>query len=144
MGLIQLEPAAVAIFAAMLDRDNNFRNVVPLSNMQLYFTREGGSALATFYASGHILLTTSVLLSGADPPQEEQRVLSHAQDMLYSLAVTAGARSVQTDLLTITARPVIASVVIGSLEAIHDLHVAADMETCLAAAFFENVLGEKT
>lgn len=133
----ELEPAAVEVFHGLLARNGpDFRaDVHPhFPRIQLQWTREGESALATFW-SGQTPLTISALVAGSLPATDRQ-VLQHLQQSIVRIFADTPIEP-GFDLLAISQRPAIITVpllVPPSLR--EDLEIAADMETCLAAAFF--------
>lgn len=141
--------SAVDVFAqAMLPSPCDFRAPIPVrefAHIQLQFTStDPASALATFWAPERgqtemVPLTTSVLLRGTDRHAEKQAQIA-AQGLIVKLLRDAGAIDAGMepayDLIGLPERPMIASIVIYPGR--HpDMQVIADMETCLAAAWFE-------
>lgn len=132
--------AAVEVFRDMLERyRNGFERPIPIDNfrhIRLRWTSEKtGAALATFW-SGQVPLTTSALVSSSEADRE---CLASLHGMLLRLfhgsPVEPG-----FDLLAVTERPLIASAVLPIPPSLrHDMEVVADMETCMAAAFFESL-----
>lgn len=148
----RLVKAAVEVFRDMLGRHGPaFREPIPhaaFAHVQLQWTSEEaclGCALATFWrgAGKGGLLTTSALVSGRDPAADKA-VLQHLQSTLCQILRRSGVEPA-IDLLSLGERPLIASIPFpqSSAKAMGDLAVVADMETCLAAAFFLSLgLGE--
>jgi hypothetical protein len=134
----RLEPLAVAVFRRMLERGGDvFREdvPVPVPGVQLHWTSEHPSAaLATFWHGG-VPVTTSALLRGIDPEADSVTVgllQAMIEDLCGQCGITAKAA-----LLVINERPVIASYIIPNPRVDREvLGLVADMETCLAAAFF--------
>lgn len=128
---------AVAIFGRMLDaHGTSFREAIPYSQgYELQWTLYGsGAALATFWFGG-VPVTSSLLFAGVDPDSECE-MLERVEGLLQTGGAAAGAGQ---PLRAITERPVILTIVLPSAigagqEAIG---IIADMESCLAAAFFE-------
>jgi hypothetical protein len=95
---------------------------------------EPGVALASYYHHCQ-LATTSVLLAGTNP-EAEQRMLDRTQRMLTSI-IGAGPLEPGCDLLNVPMRPVIITIPWADPAiAVEDLYLIADMERCLAAAYF--------
>jgi hypothetical protein len=134
-----LVPGAVEFFRSILDRSGpNFREPLPdrqLAHIELQWTRQGTAAAATFWSRG-APVTTSALAPGLDAGDDET-ALRAIQELLVLRFHGDSATEPGFDLLTIAERPLLATVPIpvpsaGSI----DLALIADMETCLAAAFF--------
>lgn len=124
----KLEPIAVEIFRSMLQAGANFTAAIPhpqFAHIELIWTAIGGNAMATFKSRGE-LVTSSVLLSSRDPVGEAQ-FLQQLDQMLA--AIGGGPAGLQ-----VVDRPLIVSIPwpAGS----PDMGIVADMETCLAAAWF--------
>jgi hypothetical protein len=141
---ITLVPAAVEVFRDLLKRHgDDFRVRLPvrrLEHLELKWTREGSGALATFW-SRHYPITTSALATGLDA-DDDRAVL----DSLQQLVMRFHGDSPEEpgfDLLAIADRPLLATVPIPvpALALSPDMGVIVDAETCLAAAFFLEVLG---
>jgi hypothetical protein len=133
---------AVEVFRYMLETGTaNFRRPMAhkdFTRIQLQWTQETWSAAVATFWVGQIPLTTSALASGRDAAAD-QEVLRAAQGLVLKFF---GDSPVEPafDLLRIEERPVIASVVLPVPLSLHeDLGLVADMETCLAAAFFESL-----
>ncbi len=135
-----LLPAAVEVFRDMLERFGpHFKEPVPVIGNEyvLSVTSESqGSAVATFFWN-KAPVTTSVLLFGGHTSEEERTLLA-VQQMVMQLYRRFGVEPA-FDLLAITDRPLLASVMIplspGTVPpSVYGL--VADAETCLAAAFF--------
>jgi hypothetical protein len=140
-----IRPAAVEVFRDLIDRHGeDFRVPLPvkgLEHIELALTRASTAALATFW-SHRAPVTTSVLVPGIDP-DEDREMLAHLQSLVVQLF---GDSPVEPgwDLLSITDRPLLATVPLP-LPAPHpDIGTIADAETCLAAAFFLHVIGDQS
>lgn len=139
----ELVPEAVAIFARLLAQGGRtFRLPIPVdfaSHLELHWTQESDStAMATFWR-GQVPITHSVLLAG-DDAVHERAVVDAAQRTIVGML--RGATDVEPgfDLRSIEERPVIVSIpLLGSVAHRDDLMLVADMETCLAAAFFSRL-----
>lgn len=124
----KIEPVAVEVFRSMLRAGPSFTAAIPhpqFAHIQLIWTAIGGNAMATFKSRGE-LVTSSVLLSGRDPAGEPM-LLQHLDKMLAAMG--GGPAGLQ-----VTARPLIVSIPWPSGSP--DMGIIADMETCLAAAWF--------
>lgn len=124
----KLVQEAVEIFSDLISGNDSFRKQVhPGLSIELYWTHVGETALATFYGGDNVLLTTSALTAGKD------------RGVLDELAGMAGRIFRQpVPRIEIDDRPLLVSLVwpFGRRE---DLALVADMETCLAAAFFSSI-----
>lgn len=144
----RLEPRALQFFRDLLHGRDGFCEPVPLpelAHIELRWTAPiRGVALATCIARGE-LATTSILLSGDAGRAEELRVLAMVQRELITSIVHPLGVEPAFDALSIEERPVIASLVwpnpaLGRSPSAHeDLALIADMETCLGAAWFEEL-----
>jgi hypothetical protein len=138
-----LAPEAVRVFTKMLRvGGDHFRKTIPvpgLGRLELSWTSETrGAAMATFWSGGKHPLTTSALLSGLDPAADAeaaQALQGLALQLFRGTPIEPG-----FSLRAIAERPLIASLIVPALEVHPDLAIVADMETCLAAAFFLEVL----
>jgi hypothetical protein len=137
-----LHPEGVRFFVDMLAaQGDDFHLPLPLDavrHIQLSWSSpENGVALASYYHQCQ-LATTSVLLAGTNP-EAEQRVLNRVQRMLTAV-IGAGPLEPGCDLLNVPMRPVILTIPWADPAiAVEDLYLIADMENCLAAAFFVGV-----
>lgn len=132
-----LAAGAVEIFCDLFERHGGeFRVPVPAPaglGVELHWSEDAalpGCAFATFYAKGSIV-TTSALCAGADPGADRKHLQS-LQSLLFHLW-RGGSVEPAIDLLSIADRPAIVSVPFGPSPA---MSMVADMETCLAAAYF--------
>ena len=140
----RLVAGAVEVFRDMLERHgSHFREPIPVpqfAEVQLAWTADPaypGCAAATFYrGAGNAILTTSMLVAGIDPAADRV-ALQHQQSMLFQILRSRGAEPA-IDLLAIADRPLIVSTPFPqeTWEGVQAVSVVADMETCLAAAFF--------
>ncbi len=138
-----LVPGAVEVFRSMLDRHgDNFREPLPIpafAHIGLSWTRQGTAAVASFWARGDPV-TTSALAPGLDAGDDHA-----ALDGIQSLVLHFHGDSPSEpafDLLTIADRPLLATVPIPVPSNRADMAIIADMETCLAAAFFLEMFGQ--
>jgi hypothetical protein len=137
-----LVPAAVEVFRSLLERHGDaFRVRLPVRGLELQWTREGSGALATFW-SRNVPVTTAALAPGQDAAVD-RAVL----DSLQQLVMRFHGDSPEEpgfDLLSIADRPLLATlpIPVPAVAPSPDMGVIADAETCLAAAFFLEVLGE--
>ena len=134
--------AAVEVFRSMLNRHGeNFREPLPvdgLGHIELNWTRQGTAAVATFW-SGGTPVTTSALAPGLSA-DDDQAVLWGVQSLILRFHGDSPAEP-GFDLLTIPDRPLIATLPIPvPVTNPADMAMIADMETCLAAAFFLEML----
>lgn len=123
-----LATPAVRMFSEMLAAGPQFRRPIPVpafGHIDLHWTAAGGNAMASFAASG-ALVTTSILLSGRSPAQEPE-LLAALDSILASLGQSPAG-------LVIAARPVLITIPLPVVSP--DVGLIADMETCLAAAYF--------
>jgi hypothetical protein len=140
-----LTPAAVAVFRGMLEHHGAvFLAPLPvrgLERIELAWTRPGCAALATFW-DGEGPVTISALAPGRDPADDEQ-VLAALQDLVVRFF---GDSPVEPgfELLSLAERPLLATMPIPRPAVAKDLGLIADAETCLAAAFFQEVLGPES
>jgi hypothetical protein len=136
-----LLPAAVEVFRDLLERHgDDFRVPLPVRGLELQWTREGSGALVTFW-SRTIPLTTSALAPGLDAA-DDRAVLESLQDLVIRFRGDSPAEP-GFDLLSIADRPLLATlpIPVPALALSPEMGVIADAETCLAAAFFLEVLG---
>ena len=137
-----LEPAAVEWFSALLaEGGEDFRREVHpgiAPGLALWWTRKGpGRATATFL-QGREPLNVSALLMGGDP-EAERRHLRELQADIVSALWRAADPSFEPagDILSLAERPLLATVPLCADPRLRDaVMMAADMSTCLAAAFF--------
>jgi hypothetical protein len=134
---------AFTLFHDLLARHGaDFRVPLPvggLEHIELALTRAGTAALATFWSHG-APVTTFALVPGLVEDDDRQ-----ALQGLQSLVVRFfGGTSAEPgfDLLSIPERPLLATVPIPAPPS-PDKGIIADAETCLAAAFFLTVLGDR-
>lgn len=133
--------AAVEVFRDMLERfGDSFHEPIPVvQGYSLMFSSEGeGAAFATFF-SGQTPVTTSALLSGRDS-QAEGRAVEEFQRLVVQL-FRGTELEPAWDLAGIEERPVIVSLILPSAGSVsrEAVGMIADMETCLAASYFEAV-----
>lgn len=138
-----LHAPAIEAIRSIVDRyGDHFRESLPfpgLGHIELNWTHQGTAAIATFWSRG-APITTSALAPGLDVDDDET-VLRAVQELLVLRWHGDSPEEPGFDLLRIADRPLLATVPIpapsvGSV----DLPMIADMETCLAAAFFLEVL----
>jgi hypothetical protein len=139
-----LVPATVEVFRSLLERHgDDFRARLPvrgLEHIELQWTKEGSAALATFW-SRNVPVTTSALAPGLDAAADRA-----ALDPLQQLVMRFHGDSPAEpgfDLLAIADRPLLATlpIPVPAVAISPDMGIIADAETCLAAAFFLEVLG---
>lgn len=141
----QLVRAAVAVFRTLLDHGPYGNYVIPgWDDYRLAWTRERSNAVATFFYR-QIPITTNLLLSGHDREAERSAisVLAALEATIEAaLPGAAAEHGLGFDLALIRARPAICTIILASsLLAVgadlpYAMGIIADMETCLAAAFF--------
>ena len=134
-----LEPDAVAIFTDMLRTGGAhfLKQIAPLPGYRLRWTSEdAGAAVATF-EHHNIPITTSALLAADLERVIELKVIRVVQELIVHLYHDTGMEP-GFDILNIEDRPVILSAILPSAGAAGPdaVGMIADMETCLAAAFF--------
>ena len=139
----RIQPDAVAIFRdLLLSSLDAWKRPIPvpgLEHLNLQWTAIESGAIATF-SSRDTPLTLSALLTGQDSDQEREILglfQSTLVDIFHQTPIEPG-----FDSLTIADRPVILSAPIVypvemSRQFGSDYAIIADMETCLAAAYFE-------
>jgi hypothetical protein len=131
----------VEVFRDLFERHGGaFRVPLPargLEHIELQWTREGAAALATFW-SRKAPVTMSALASGLDA-DDDRAVLVSVQQFVLRLHGDSPAEP-GFDLLTIAERPLLATLPVPAAAMSPDMPVIADAETCLAAAFFLEVL----
>jgi hypothetical protein len=128
--------AAVELFRGMLVRSHGFKARVPrTTGYELSWNSSGLAAIATFWYR-LIPVTTSVLLAGGGPTAEEE-VIREFQGLVIRIHRDTPVEPAW-DLAGIVERPMIASLILPSAYAAGQEAVGmiADMETCLAAAYF--------
>jgi hypothetical protein len=129
---------AVAVFARMLEQGGqHFKSPVPpVPDFVLSVTRHRTVALATFFHRG-TPVTTSALVPGRDP-DDDREVIAGLQKMLTGM-FHGTPMEPGFDMAAIRERPAIFSAVLATaaLAGPEATGMVADMETCLAAAFFE-------
>ena len=133
-----LAPEAVGVFAKMLEVSQEFRAVVPLpgrARIELDWSSEGQVAGASFYADGR-LLSTSLLLAGRE--HLETQVRAAFQECIQAFCPNLAPEACR-EWQAVKDRPVIFSVRCPTMDA-ESMELTADMETCLAAAFFTRML----
>lgn len=135
---------AVEVFRDMLEKhENSFRAPVPMANRYILMlsSENTGVALATFLYR-EIPITTSVLLSGKNS-RDEAKAIEETQKMIVRMFQNTGMEP-GWDLREIQERPVIVSLILPSAMAAgrEAVGMVADMETCLAAAYFEMIESE--
>ena len=139
----RLSPAAVERFRALIERPGrNFRVPLPidgLEHIELAVTRAGTTALATFWSRG-APVTSSALVPGKDA-EDDRQALESLQSLVMMLFGDSPTEP-GFDLLTLTERPLLATVPIP-VPVSPDMGIIADAETCLATAFFLTVLGDR-
>ena len=125
----------------MLQSAQNFRSRVPSPGtavIELEWTTRDWVPLATFSAN-NVPISTSLLLFGADP-EWEREALGAFQQMIEEfcdrMALEPG-----RDVEGVSDRPAILSVPWPS-EDHESVELVAEMETCLAGAFFEEIAGQ--
>jgi hypothetical protein len=125
---------AVDVFTRMFANGQHFCKPIPqveFEHIELLWTEQNGNAMATF-KSRRKPATTSILFSGKNR-EEESGFLSEVDEML-------GVWGMPPAGLTIVERPLLVSIPWPILDIpTDDLRGIADMETCLAAAFFERL-----
>ena len=133
---------AVEVFSRMLDdHGDDFIEPIPLSpfkHIKLFWTKRPHSTAFATFLSGDVPLTTSVLSAGVDKDADLKAMLM-TQDLIVKVDRMMGVRP-RNGLASIRERPLIASIPLPfhpSEGLLDDLRMIADMETCLAAAFFE-------
>lgn len=139
----KLRPTTIETFKHWIKPSSPaFRRPIPgpsYRHIELHWTANSAdAAIATFYAHG-VPLTCSALVTGIDP-EADQAVQRGVQAIVAS---TLGGTAVEPsfDCMGVAERPAIISYNISSnLEAAADLKKIAELETLLAAAFFEIVL----
>jgi hypothetical protein len=135
-----LVPAAVEIFRLMLEEGGeNFRVPMPvdgIEHIELNWTQLGSAAVASFFSRG-VPVTTSALASGLDD-DDDRRAMAGVQSLVMHFYGDSPAEP-GFDLSTYGDRPAIATLAIP-VPVSPDIQLIADMETCLAAAFFLSVL----
>jgi hypothetical protein len=139
-----LPPAVVEVFRDLLKwHGDDFRERLPvpgLEHVELKWTREGSGALATFW-SRNVPVTTSALAPGLDA-DDALAVLESVQQLVLQFHGDSPEEPA-FDLLAVAERPLLATlpIPVPALALSPDMGVIADAETCLAAAFFLEVLG---
>lgn len=134
----RIAPAAVAVFAGMIAAGGgDFVRPVPVgpaAHVRLRWTAARTAAVATFYAAGE-LATSSVLLSGVR--EADDAAAAAAFRGLVTRAFSGTPAEPGFDVLGLARRPLVASLPWPNpAVAPADLGLIADMETCLAAAWF--------
>jgi hypothetical protein len=144
----QLVRAAVAVFRTLLDHGPGNYVIPGWDDYRLAWTRERSNAVATFFYR-QIPITSNLLLSGHDRDAEPSAISALAGLEATIEAALPGATAgsgLGFDLALIRARPALCTIILASsLLAVgadlpHAMGIIADMETCLAAAFFEGVV----
>jgi hypothetical protein len=138
-----LVSGAVEFFRSFLDRSGpNFREPLPdrgLAHIELQWTREGTAAVASFWSHG-APVTTSALAPGLDI-RDDETVLRAVQELLVLRFHGDSPSEPGFDLLRITQRPLLATMPIPvPMTSPADMAMIADMEICLAAAFFMEMI----
>lgn len=139
----RLLPAAVDVFRGLLARGgSSFDEPIPrYPDLRLRWTQPAErTAIATFW-SGDVPLTTSALLGGIDP-ESDARACRAMAELLWTINDGVGMEAAPLDLVDAD-RPLIASAVI-ELSRHPRLPLVAEMETLLAAAFFDWTPQERT
>lgn len=157
-GLATLDQEAVTTFRMMLGEhagEPDWTAGVPvegLAHIQLRFSvLPSGVALATFgvehsdSATPEVTMapaTTSALLPGSSPGETSDEDEGEAMGQLAHIWMqTWGSLGVDLPHIPHRRTPCIVTIVLPTAElALQDLPIIADMETCLAAAFFEGLL----
>lgn len=140
-----LVPEAVAVFAGLLARNGPHFNVampVPgFEQFMLSFTTEKpGAALATFChgRAGYrrTPLTTSALVSGRNR-HADRECLEQLHELSFSMFVGSEIEP-GFELPTLTERPLLATLILPTapLAGQEVVGLVADLETCLAGAYF--------
>jgi hypothetical protein len=148
----QLVRAAVAVFQRLLNQGPHGTSLIPgWDDYRLVWTCERSNAIATFRYR-EIPMTTNLLLSGRDRDAERSAInalagmeATLAATMEAALPGASAGSGLGFDLARIRARPALCTLILPSSLAVgadlpHALGLIADMETCLAAAFFEAVV----
>ena len=135
------ESGAVAICAKLLrDHGPDFNEPISAANLdyiRLLFASKRSAAVATFYAHNE-LVTTSALLSGIDD-QADAAILQAFRRMLVQAMHDTGIKA-RFNVDAFPERPAIVTVPwTNAIVDPGDIQIIADMETCLAAAFFGQV-----
>jgi hypothetical protein len=132
-----LSPAAVRVMRGLIGANGGEIPLDGLRHIRLQWTTDParpGTALATFLSRKHPL-TTSVLLTDSTSVDDARYAAKIVQGLLQKILRSLPGIEPGFDLLAVTERPVIATLVLPGLP--HpDLPMVADMETCLAAAYF--------
>lgn len=140
----RLVPEAVGVFADLFREHGKecFSQRIPLPALQrirLQWRRIGDAALAIFFVRDEPL-SVSALLPGTDAAADRE-MLREAQRFINAFLADSPVEPA-FDLLSITDRPAIVSIPLPTAPDVKgDLAIVADMETCLAAAYFA---GEET
>jgi hypothetical protein len=136
-----LFPGAVEVFSSMLERyGDQFREPLPvegLEHIELHWTQLGTAAVASFYSRG-APATTSALAPGL-AAEDDRRAFDGIQALVMHFHGDSPTEP-GFEVATISERPVIATLPIP-IPPSPDIQLIADMETCLAAAFFLSILG---
>jgi hypothetical protein len=127
---------AVAVFAGMLRTGGHcFRGAIPVpafSDIELHWTQESDDAAVATFLEDDAPVTTSALLKGVSSGADSDALIA-LQDLIQQL----GRGVLGHDVISIEERPAIVSVPFAMSPR---LPIIADMETCLAAAYFDIVL----
>jgi hypothetical protein len=135
----ELEPAAVEVFRDMLEGHGAwFRAPIPregFGDYELQWTADNGVAVATFYHNG-IAVTISILLPGRDLEFE----VSTVHGVRAAVLCVDSKTLTEADFETSSAadRPAILTFILTTAGLVREdaVMMIADMETCLAAAYF--------
>lgn len=135
---------SVALFASILEANQGPEFTVPLPVMDLslrWTSMTGDAALATFLWHG-MPVTTSALLSGRDPA-EDQKVAVSLQDHLVLKLCKGTPLEPGFYLPNAVERPLLATFIVPNPFVPQEVVATVGAgETCLAAAFFEKALGK--
>ena len=134
---------SVALFTRMFMTRERVDITVPLPVMDLsvhWTSMKGTAAIASFLWRG-IPVTTSALLSGID--LAEDRIVAEALQELVLRLCGGTAFEPSFYLLNANERPLLATYIVPPLVTPRVVTTVSDAETCLAAAFFEKVLGRR-
>lgn len=135
-----VKPAAVAVcrqwIAAGGGQYPRQRSETPLHRLHLRLSSPGpGVAVATLSVGRviHVPVTTSVLLAADADPSAERQAVTAVQGMIRRIVSRTPGAEPGYDLAGVKERPLIASLILTPHA---DLAIVADIETCLAVAYF--------
>ena len=133
---------SVALFTAILEagKSVDFTEPLPVMDLSLHWTSmTGTAAMATFLWHG-MPVTTSALLSGTEPAEDQKVAASLQRDLILRLCQGSPFEP-GFYLSNANERPLLATVIIPNpLVPPEVLAAVSAGETCLAAAFFGKVL----